>query len=69
MRETRLTRRARAALAYYAKVGCAIEWHPRPFAFVTIERSGRRFVCEDLWEKTQPVTERMRELVQWEPTP
>jgi hypothetical protein len=63
MRETRLTRRARAALAYYDLLGCKIEYHPKPFSFATIESSGRRFVFRDDWEMTQPVTERIRELL------
>jgi len=63
MRETRLTRRAKAVIAYYLAGGGRLEWSPTVFSFVTIAASGRRLTWHDEFEPTQPVTERVRELL------
>jgi hypothetical protein len=63
MRETRLTRRARAAIAHDLRAGYQLFWHPEPFALRTIWPNGWRMVWHDEYEVTQPVTERMREIL------
>ena len=72
MRETRLTRRARAAIAHYRQDGYQLLYHPMDHAFVVEWPNGRCMTYVDEWEVTQPVTERMREILKaegpaWEP--
>jgi hypothetical protein len=62
MREKRLTRRAGAALSNYAGIGCNFELLPDA-SMISVAPSGRRLVCRDDYERTQPVTEWMRELL------
>jgi hypothetical protein len=66
MRDTRLTRRAQAALAHYKRNGCRVEYHAAPYTFVVVEATGRRLVFRDDYEVSQPATERLRELVKSE---
>jgi hypothetical protein len=40
MRETRLTRRARAAIGYYRQAGYRLLYHPMPYAFVVVRPNG-----------------------------
>jgi hypothetical protein len=63
MRETRLTRRARAAIALYLRAGDRLAYHPMPYAFVVVRPNGHRMTYVDEWEVTMPVTERMREIL------